>query len=238
MILVDFFCWVIGAYLLVREVAAVSSFSERLALAVGLALGMKSLFLFLSIVSGIQPGIPYQLSTSAGLLLAAGLFYRFRAGNTGEESFPEKAASSNPLAVSVFIILGILCIQSFANALFFPITETDALWYEIRGMRIYHETRFDLGIFNEEYPPLLPLLFAYQVSFQFAKLKVLFPVFYLCLLVIFYHRVRANGGNGKLAAVLTLILGTTPYMWWHSVLPFLNLFRRVNNDVDGDEHIP
>lgn len=221
MICIDILCWIALAYTLVGSIPAIHNTGERFALAVTLALGLKSLFLFVMIACGIQPGPILQLAFSAVVFFTAGWIYRRKCAETGENMSAARP-STRPDSI-VFIILGILLIFSLANALFFPITETDALWYEIRGMRLFHEIRFDLDTFNQEYPPFVPLLFAYQVAFDITQLKALFPVFYFCLLVVLYCRVRAGGGSEKLAAVLTLVLGTTPYLWWHSVLPFLNL---------------
>ena len=121
------------------------------------------------------------------------------------------------------IVIAGLFILSLITALFFPITEGDGIWYEVRGRLLFHEHHFDLQVFHDTYSPFVHLLYAYLYSIDFERVKIIFPLVYLCLLVIFYHRVYAYHKNPKLASIFTLILATTPYFWWHSVLPFLNL---------------
>ncbi|MEE2986684.1 MAG: hypothetical protein VX667_02725 [Nitrospinota bacterium] len=223
LILFDFMLLVLLAYFLIQALNIISSLYEKLALAGVLALGLKSVFLFSLIVVGVRPEADIQLTGSLLLFLVVLFLFRWKASCAEEISSPPVKTSASPQRVAALAILGGLFVLSVSNAWFFPLTETDALWYEIRGMRMFHEARFNLEIFNQEYPPLVPFLFTYQISFQLEKLKIIFPLFYLCLLVIFYRRVLVNGENETLAATLTLILGTTPFLWWHSVLPFMNL---------------
>jgi hypothetical protein len=65
------------------------------------------------------------------------------------------------------------------------------------------------------------------ISLEWEKLKIIFPAFYAILLVIFYFRLRASSGKASLSAIFTLLLGSTPYFWWHSVQSVLNLAAGV-----------
>ncbi len=127
-------------------------------------------------------------------------------------------------------ILSLLVALSFYNSYFFPITQTDGIWYHIKAMVYFREGdgRSDFNNLQHRfYSPFVPLLFTWLISLDWKKLKIISPVFYACLLIIFYFRLRESSGNAKLSAVFTLLLGTTPYFWWHSVQSVLNLAAGV-----------
>lgn len=196
---------------------------EKLALAFIFALALKSLFLFILIRLGIKPSINIQVSLSILVLIFA--FF-----------LPAKASLVRlPRGVSgllwlTFLVVGGLFLYSMLNAWFFPITESDATWYHIRGMTLFNEVRFDSGWVVpqlKQYPPFIPLLFAYLVSFEFEFIKVFFPLLYLCLNIIFFSRVLSLTKNKKMACLFTMVLATTPYFWWHGVLPFLDMTTAV-----------
>ncbi|SVD82758.1 uncharacterized protein METZ01_LOCUS435612, partial [marine metagenome] len=125
-----------------------------------------------------------------------------------------------------FWILFILFLLSMANAWFFPITAADGIWHHVKGM-VYgqdfsnFESKQIISQFRQ-YPPLIGLLFGWLISTGFERVAIFFPVMYLCLLFVFYHRVYEHIGSERVAGVATLLLGTTPYLWWHSFLPFLD----------------
>ncbi len=127
-------------------------------------------------------------------------------------------------------ILSLLVALSFYNSYFFPITQTDGIWYHIKAMVYFREGdgRSDFNNLQHRfYSPFVPLLFTWLISLDWKKLKIISPAFYACLLIIFYFRLRESSGNAKLSAVFTLLLGTTPYFWWHSVQSVLNLAAGV-----------
>ena len=78
-----------------------------------------------------------------------------------------------------------------------------------------------------QYPPLIGLLYGWLISSGFERVSILFPFVYCCFLFIFYYRSCDHFKNSMTAGLATLILGTTPYLWWHSFLPFLDLTAAV-----------
>tara|TARA_Y100001960_G_scaffold327986_1_gene415676 strand:+ start:1345 stop:2496 length:1152 start_codon:yes stop_codon:yes gene_type:complete len=97
-------------------------------------------------------------------------------------------------------------------------------------MTFFNEVRFDSDWVVpqlKQYSPFIPLLFAYLFSFEVGFLKIIFPLLYLCLNIIFYSRVLSLTENKKMACLFTMILATTPYFWWHGVLPFLDMTTAV-----------
>lgn len=224
MIFLDFGLLWLCAYLLVKRLHVISAVCEKSALAFALALGFKSLILYALVALGQAESAEGQLGVSLGALIVAVVFLGRRSQNPLLPSQPSEKKSF--LFVLVALILGSLISFSFANAIFFPITEADGIWYHIRGMVFLQEAGFDSATVVSQfrqYPPFVSLLFAYLLSFGVDSVKIIFPFIYSCLLVIFYCRVSAHTENQKIAACFTLILGATPYFWWHSFLPFLDL---------------
>jgi hypothetical protein len=188
-----------------------------------LALALKSLFLFFLIRLGIRPTVDIQIGASI-LIFAFTLFL-----NTSP-SIKEVPAGERGLTWLTLFGVGTLFILSMVNAWFFPITESDAIWYHIRGMSFFNEVRFDSEWVVpqlKQYPPFIPLLFVYLIAFEVKFLKIIFPLLYLSLNIIFYSRVLFLSKNKKMACLFTMVLATTPYFWWHGVLPFLDLTTAV-----------
>lgn len=235
------------AFLLVGMLNVIPSIGEKAALSFSWALGLKSLVLFFWMAgAGEFPSLLIQTGLSlAGLVFVLILLRGRRDCSRGTtlpglslKFFSESESSANsifpspspekksPFVMTTVGVLGILFALSFANAWFFPVTEADGIWHHIKGMVFLHEGQFDSQTIVSQfrqYPPLLPLLFAYLMAFDVGGVKIIFPFIYLCLLVIFYHRVDSLAKNKNIAAAFTLVLGTTPYFWWHSFLPFLDL---------------
>ena len=196
---------------------------EKLALAFLFALALKSFFLFILIRLGIKPNVDIQLSTSVVFLI----FTLFLPISKSVKETPGR--DKKLIWLTLLGVVG-LFIFSMINAWFFPITESDAIWYHIKGMSFFNEVRFDSDWVVpqlKQYPPFIPLLFVYLIAFEVEFLKIIFPLLYLCLNIIFYSRVLSLTENKKIACLFTMILATTPYFWWHGVLPFLDMTTAV-----------
>lgn len=196
---------------------------EKASLAFMLALAFKSLCLFFLIHLGITPIAFIQISLSLVIFILT-LFLPNR------PSIEEIKISNKKLSWFACSLVLVLFILSMVNAWFFPITESDAIWYHIRGMSFYNEVQFnsDLVVSQlQQYPPFIPLLFVYLIAFKVGFLKVIFPLLYLSLNIVFYSRVLYLTENTKIACLFTMILATTPYFWWHGLLPFLDLTTAV-----------
>ncbi|MGK0179577.1 MAG: hypothetical protein ACI8PD_001378 [Nitrospinales bacterium] len=245
LLLIDFGLVWFAAYRGVRALTVIPFKWERLALAFLFALAVKSLILFFLVRFGVQPTAGIQLGSSA-LVLVSALFFSPKP-NGKEAIFSDKKTG---LTWVTWSVVGVLFVFSIVNAWFFPITEPDAIWYHIRGMSFFHEVRFDSDWVVpqlKQYPPFIPLLFAYLIAFDAGFLKIFFPLMYLCLNIIFYSRVLSLTENKKMACLFTMVLATTPYFWWHGALPFLDLTTAVfystgalywyfwiKNKVEGD----
>ena len=226
MIWIDLGLLGITAYRMVAALKAAFTVAEKLALAFLFALGLKSLILFFLIRVGVRPFASIQIGAVVFVLVLTLLLTR-----PVTES-PPRASSQDAewKTVLVCLLIGALFLFSLVNAWFFPITESDAAWHQVKGLSFLHEVRFDSEWVVpqlRQYPPFVPLLFSWFIAFGIEPMRMIFPFFYLALNIIFYCRVLEFTGNSKMAAMLTLVLGTTPYIWWHGVLPFLDLCAAV-----------
>jgi hypothetical protein len=216
----------ITAYRMVGALKSTFRLIEKLALSFLFALGLKSLILFFLVMSGVRPYGSIQIGVILLVLTLTQLMTR-PATDSNRESPSEGVDWVTILAC---LLIGVLFIVSLINAWFFPITESDAIWYQVKGLSFFHEIRFDSEWVVpqlRQYPPFVPLLFSWFIAFGIEPMRILFPFFYLALSAIFYCRTLEFTGNSKMAAMLTLALGTTPYIWWHGVLPFLDLCTAV-----------
>ena len=216
----------ITAYRMVGALKAVFTVAEKLALAFLFALGLKSLILFFLIWMGVHPFASIQIGAVVLVLILTLLLTGPVTGSAPVASLPNAEWKT----VLVCLLIGALFLFSLVNAWFFPITESDAVWYQVKGLSFLHEVRFDSDWVVpqlRQYPPFVPLLFSWFIAFGIEPMRMIFPFFYLALNTIFYCRVLEFTGNSKMAAMLTLVLGTTPYIWWHGVLPFLDLCAAV-----------
>ena len=172
MIWIDFgLLWYV-AYRLCSVLGEIVFKWERLALSFLFALGLKSLILFFLIRSGIQPVAGIQIGVS-GLALGSTLFLPVKS-NWGKAIPSGKSAW---LTLVTCIVIGALFLFSMVNAWVFPITESDATWYHIKGMSFFHEVRLDSEWVVpqlRQYPPFIPLLFAYLISFDFGFFSLYF----------------------------------------------------------------
>ena len=211
---------------MVAALKAAFTVAEKLALAFLFALGLKSLILFFLIRVGVRPFASIQIGAILLVLILTLLLTR-----PATESAPRSSSQDAEWkTVLVCLLIGALFLFSLVNAWFFPITESDAAWYQVKGLSFLHEVRFDSEWVVpqlRQYPPFVPLLFSWFIAFGIEPMRMIFPFFYLALNIIFYCRVLEFTGNSKMAAMLTLVLGTTPYIWWHGVLPFLDLCTAV-----------
>ncbi|PIR01437.1 MAG: hypothetical protein COV66_01360 [Nitrospinae bacterium CG11_big_fil_rev_8_21_14_0_20_45_15] len=213
-------------YLLVSRLRIIPFIVERGALAILIGAGVKSLSLFAFILLGFQPVLALQLPVSLSLLFATFFFFKPGIGATNFGDVPRIADGFSWAKIISPIILFVLLALSVKMALNVPITEADGIWYHIKGMAYFHSADLNseaVTVQMRQYPPFVSLIFCYMISGQIETVKVLFPILFLSLLLVFYYRTLAQTHNGELAAIFTLILGSTPYLWWHSSLPFLDL---------------
>jgi hypothetical protein len=201
------------------------SVGEKNALVVLLGLGIKSFLLFIFIVLGFSRFIEFPIILSVVLYILLYTLNKIRP-LAFEGSWFREFEGKGLLQYSGFWILFVLFILGVLNTWFVPITGADGIWHHVKGMvyslpKVDFESEQIISQFRQ-YPPLIGLLYGWLISSGFERVSIIFPVLYLCLLFIFYHRSFEHFKSSMLAGLATLILGTTPYLWWHSFLPFLD----------------
>jgi len=198
---------------------------ERNALVVLSGLGIKGVLLFFFITLGFQKFISFPILLTIVVYLGCFTWMKIRPVAIGD-SLALPAEKKGLSEISGFWVLTLLFILGLTNAWFFPITGADAVWHHVKGMEygmplVDFESKNIIHQFRQ-YPPFIGLLYGWLISSGIEKITIIFPVLYVCLLYIFYYRLYDHVGSSTIAAVATLILGTTPYLWWHSYLPFLD----------------
>ncbi|MFQ5482325.1 MAG: hypothetical protein ACE5ER_06160 [Nitrospinaceae bacterium] len=224
------------AWLLIRRLGGVTCPAEHLALAVLGAMLLKAMevFLLLGAGAGLTPSLQAVLSVGA---LAAASSLLMATGRTVAYAEPPPFRRASPrflwqISIAVTILFGL----SMTAAMTFPITAPDGIWYQIRAWDMLHgeslEAPHVLASYAQ-YPPLVPFLLAWLQACGCAAPKVIFPVAYLCLVLVVFGRVRDLSGSEPLAGLCALLLASTPYFWWHSTLGLLNLIGGVFFAVGG-----
>jgi len=201
------------------------SVGEKNALVVLIGLGVKSFLLFIFIALGFSRFIEFPIVLSIIIYILFYILIKIRP-STFEGSWFRESESKGLVGCSGFWLLFILFIFGVLNSWFFPITGADGIWHHVKGM-VYSLPKGDFESEQiipqfRQYPPLIGLLYGWLILSGFERVSILFPILYFCLLFIFYHRSFEHFKSSMAAGLATLILGTTPYLWWHSFLPFLD----------------
>lgn len=204
-------------YLAIANRLVEVKFSERVAISFGMGLGVVSsifgLMLFFQILYS-----PSQLFSILGILVAVSAFFI-------RPSFPEIKKEEMIKSTSIFCvaIIGFLFITSLIFSAWYPVFVTDGNEYEMTGKLIAFNKNLAHENYLRNYPPLVMLAYGFIYFLGGTNPLFIFSLLYICLCVIFYWRLAALGVSNKLSATFTLILGTTPILWWHSFLGLLNL---------------
>ena len=201
------------------------SSGENNALAVLLGLGIKSFLLFIFVVFTLKNFIVSPAIFSILVFFFYVIWIKFFPLSF-DDSLLGKPPKDKLYKFSGFWILLVLSIFSLLSAWFFPITSADGIWHHVKGMvysfpLIDFESNQIISQFKQ-YPPLIGFIYGWLISANLERLPILFPVLYVCLLFIFFHKNCEHIKDIKVAGLGTLVLGTTPYLWWHSFLPFLD----------------
>ncbi len=201
------------------------SVGEKNALVLLLGLGVKSFLLFVFIALDFSHFIEFPIVLTVIFYILFYILIKIRPLAFEKPWFGE-SEGKGLLRYSGFWVLFILFTFAVLNSWFFPITGADGVWHHVKGM-VYSLPKVDFESGQivpqfRQYPPLIGLLYGWLISSGFERVSILFPILYFCLLFIFYHRSFEHFKSSMAAGLATLILGTTPYLWWHSFLPFLD----------------
>jgi hypothetical protein len=226
-------------YLLVTGAWGASrlSLAERLALGYGLGLAISTYSMFVA----LWLRMPFSVFSTSMLLVSlvagAGLLAAYRrrvsrvhcpsAGGTTPlgEQWPDRQLTR---VVSTICLAGVfgLWLSALIVSAYWPIWNWDALaMFDYRG-RVIAATK-SLGFLTHEaywgsFPLLTSLAHAFVYTHGGNVPQMIYPLYYLALLVVFHANVRSISGP-VVAGVFTLLLATTPLLWTHATEAFTNL---------------
>lgn len=123
----------------------------------------------------------------------------------------------------LYLIILPLFVFSLLLSYYYPIMIFDGIDYEVAGKLMTLNKAVVPENYFRPYPPLVPATYSFIHLLGSSHPKLIFPLFYLSLVLCFYCRLIALGINRGSSSVFTLILATTPYTFWHSFLGILNL---------------
>ena len=129
-------------------------------------------------------------------------------------------------SIKYWIILLILFFVSLFFSIYFPTITPDGFVYDYIG-KILASSKDMSSYYNEARPfrtPIAPLLHSYFYSFNIIYPKIIYPLFYLSIILFTYFKIKERiGGDKHYAMIFSLILATTPVFWWRSYLTLDNL---------------
>jgi hypothetical protein len=129
-------------------------------------------------------------------------------------------------SIKYWIILLILFFVSLFFSIYFPTITPDGFVYDYIG-KILASSKDMSSYYNEARPfrtPIAPLLHSYFYSFNIIYPRIIYPLFYLSILLFTYFKIKERtGGDHHYAMIFSLILATTPVFWWRSYLTLDNL---------------
>ena len=102
----------------------------------------------------------------------------------------------------------------------------DGFVYDYLGKMLAYTKDMSL-YYHEARPfrtPIIPLLHSYFYSFNSIYPKIIYPLFYLSMVLFTYFKIKERvGDDRRYAMIFSLILATTPVFWWRSYLVLDNL---------------
>lgn len=219
---VGFVCLMAIGYSVMNLLASRLPLGERLSLSYGIGLGCVLLLLWI-LYYGSWVHSPTQLMSIMGALSIAFFIGRYCIKKRGGKVFPvitDGIGGSHyyigwALMVTLFMV-------SFLFSYYYPIMMTDGNDYEVTGRLTALTATIEPHHFFRPYPPFIPIVYSFIYFLGGTHPKIIFSFFYLSLVMCFYCRLSALSTRRSASLVFTLILATTPYLWWHSFLGILN----------------
>ena len=224
MLLISLVLTLVMGYLLSASLLPSSHTGERVSLAFPFGMGMTTLMIFglLSLGLAVSKGslTLLQAVTATGLLLHVRRKGALKAGSEsivlGEFKFHFG-----------WLILLFLFAAGLVFDIFYPITVSDGVGYKIIGKLMVGEqeilTRENWFPFENQNRTLgFHLISGYFYLFGFSHPKVVQSIYYISLIGFFHVSIR-RFVSSTAATGFTLLLATSPRVFWHSFLYLNNL---------------
>lgn len=216
-----FFTILLG-YLLSFTLMKSAPSGERVSLSPVFGFGTVSfllffLFLFQFLINEIQ-----LLSILAGFCFILIVVYRQELFFVESKTEPGGSfinAHSYPLWCVVLLLVGF----SFLFSSAYPIFITDGNDYEATGRLIALNGDLKQEYFFRSQPPFVPLAYSFIYILGGAHPKIIFSLFYISLIGLLCISLKRETRSQRDALMLTTLMASTPFLWWHSYLGLLNL---------------
>ena len=227
---IGFLLVVVIGYFLLDLIASDLAFREKVSLSYGMGIGLISLLLFLmfyfELLHSKTQLIILMLLISIVLFACRCVIEKLgiaRLKYLSKRSVLYKNGSFRQWNYKLYLTFLPLFILSLMFSYYYPVMIVDGISYEVTGKLMAVNRAIEPENYFISYPPLIPGAYSFICLFGGSHLKIIFPLFYLSLVLCFYFRLIALGVNKKSSLMFTLVLATTPYIWWHSFLGILNL---------------
>ena len=227
---IGFLLVVVIGYFLLDLLASDLAFEEKLSLSYGMGIGFTSLLVFLMLCFNFLNSkthlIILMLLVSIALFAVRGVIGKLgttRLNDLSKRTIFSRSGWFSQLNYKLYLTVLPLFVVSLIFSYYYPIMIADGIGYEVTGKLMAVNGAIEPENYFIPYPPLIPGAYSFIYLFGGSHLKIIFPLFYLSLVLCFYFRLIALGVNKKSSLMFTLVLATTPYIWWHSFLGILNL---------------
>ena len=222
---IGFLLLVIIGYLLLDLLTSNLASEEKMSLSYGMGIGFISLLMFLMLYFKLLPSKTQLiiLMFLISIVLFAIRHIVKKLGTANLKCLKIRTIFFKPWNYKLYLTSLPLFILSLIFSYYYPIMITDGIGYEVTGKLMAVNSSIEPESYFIPYPPLISSAYSFICFFGGSHLKIILPLFYLSLVLCFYFRLIALGVNKRSSLVFTLILATTPYIWWHSFLGILNL---------------
>jgi len=238
-IITGFIGWSLCCLLTGRKGFASLYLSEKIGLSIPLGFGVISLQMFVAGFFGIKFTVLNILLPWVPVILIAGWrCYGKRVSSANANTYKR----IKPFTRTEFAILGLIAFQAaynFFRALIKPIESYDAVAiYGLKSKILYLAGTIEKGFFSglasnfhgahPDYPLLLPLsetwIYTFMGSFNDIAVKLLFPCFYLALILIFYSAVMRITQNRVMSLLFTFLLASIKQLSDYATIGYADLF--------------
>lgn len=214
------------------------SFGEQAALGYGLGLGLFTYLMFAVLALHIR--LSFTLILGSLIFLTAGLgliSWSYRRSDFGFKSLPSTLIEAGLPQFSdnsiisricwiILIVMAYFWVAALITAIYWPVWTWDSLtMFEFRGRAIFLEQNLDFlkhELYWGSFPLLTSLAHAFVYYLGGTIPKIIYPLYYLALIILFYINVSKISGN-FVGILFTALLTTTPLLWEHATIAYTNL---------------
>lgn len=209
LLLISFYVLV---FLLINIALKDSHFIEKGVLALSTSLGLLSVFLYYSYLFQWDSNLTSYLLLG---VIAVVLYILVRKKSVQ----PSKKIISSDNFTIVLFVLSPFILLSVVFSLYYPTLMQDGVIYENIATILYNTGDLkNPETMNSTHPILVSLLFFITKKAGLYSGKVIFSIYYMFFIINFYFRVCNSVKDRKICVLSTILLGTTPILWWHSFL--------------------